>query len=129
MGSETKVGATMLASVMLAATTAAPVMAQGSWGILPPGASPPPSFAQVIARVEGMPQDAGLRARVSARELAVMNLMWEDTGRFQGSSVGPNISDMTLEVREPQPGGAVRTHLLPVIRYPNFTDRTADVRA
>jgi hypothetical protein len=26
-------------------------------------------------------------------------VVWEDTGRFQGSSVGPNISDLTLQVR------------------------------
>jgi hypothetical protein len=75
-----------------------------------------------------MPQDAELVARAAAKGLGVMNVMWEDTGRFEGSSVGPNISDLTLQVRE-RVGEQVRTSLLPVIRYPNFTDTTADVKA
>ena len=51
--------------------------------------------------------------------------MWEDTARTPGSVWGANITDMTLQVRnlmQPQ-----RKELLPVIRYPNFTDRTGDV--
>ena len=42
--------------------------------------------------------------------------------------MGPNISDVTLQVREPA-GGGFRTHLLPVIRFPNFSDKTADIAA
>ena len=53
--------------------------------------------------------------------------MWEDTGRWQGSSVGPNISDVTIEVAGSE-GAARRSALMPVIRFPNFTDKTADVR-
>ncbi|MGB3312503.1 MAG: hypothetical protein WBG32_17860 [Nodosilinea sp.] len=29
------------------------------------------------------------------------NVTWEDTGRFYGSAVGPNISDMTIVVLHP----------------------------
>ncbi|MCG5060026.1 MAG: hypothetical protein KA714_19115 [Limnoraphis sp. WC205] len=57
--------------------------------------------------------------------LNVVNVMWEDTARTPGSVWGANITDMTLQVRhlmQPQ-----RQELLPVIRYPNFTDRTGDV--
>jgi hypothetical protein len=43
--------------------------------------------------------------------------------------VGPNITDLTLQVAYPMPGGGERTALLPVIRFPNFTDRTGDVPA
>ena len=51
--------------------------------------------------------------------------MWEDTARTMGSVWGANISDMTLQVRDPnQPQ---RKELLPVIRYPNFTDKTGDI--
>ncbi len=85
------------------------------------------SYRSVIERVVRMPFDAQLRRRVERLRLDVVNVMWEDTGRFQGSAVGPNISDVTLQVRERLPRGRIRTHLLPVIRYPNFTDRTADV--
>jgi len=105
------------------AAAAAPVSAQG-WGI-----QHSPTFRETIQRVTSMPTDHDLQRRAQAHGLNVVNVMWEDTGRFQGSSVGPNISDLTLQVREDLGGGRVRTHLLPVIRYPNFSDRTADVRA
>jgi hypothetical protein len=85
-------------------------------------------YAGIIQRVVAMPGDASLQQRVGAHGLNVVNVMWEDTGRFHGSSIGPNISDVTLQVRETTPQG-VRTHLLPVIRHPNFSDRTADVAA
>jgi hypothetical protein len=58
----------------------------------------------------------------------VLNVTWEDTGRFKGSAVGPNISDMTIQVesrrsaREPS-----RLSCMPVIRVPNFSDVTGDV--
>jgi hypothetical protein len=60
--------------------------------------------------------------------LDLVNVTWEDTGRYYGSSVGPNISDMTIQVQhiDPQSGEYVLT-LMPVIRYPNFSDLTADI--
>lgn len=106
-----------------AAALAAPAFADDAWGIRPQA-----SFREVIERVVAMPNDADLQARAAARGLGVMSVMWEDTGRFQGSAVGPNISDLTLQVRE-RLGEQVRTSLLPVIRYPNFSDTTADVKA
>jgi hypothetical protein len=109
--------------VLSSAALAVPALAQEPWGF-----RPDPTYAEVIAKVVAMPQDAQLVARAAARGLGVMNVMWEDTGRFEGSSVGPNISDLTLQVRE-RVGEQVRTSMLPVIRYPNFTDTTADVKA
>ena len=73
--------------------------------------------------------DHSLQSRARERGLNVVNVMWEDTARNAGSSLGPNISDLTLQVREPIGRGRYRTHLLPVIRYPNFSDRTADIPA
>lgn len=106
-----------------AAALATPAFAEDAWGF-----RKQPSFREVIERVVAMPNDADLQARASRRGLGVMNVMWEDTGRFEGSSVGPNISDLTLQVRE-RVGEQVRTSLLPVIRYPNFSDTTADLKA
>jgi hypothetical protein len=54
--------------------------------------------------------------------------MWEDTGRWVGSSVGPNISDVTIEVQMEGPKGRLDTALMPVIRYPDFSDLTGDVK-
>ncbi len=107
----------------------------GGWGIAPgpttrrpPVTTPaPPNFAEVIQRVVDMPFDNNLRARANRFGLDVINVTWEDTGRDIGSSVGPNISDLTLQVREPLGRDSGRTHLLPVLRYPNFSDKTGDV--
>lgn len=84
-------------------------------------------FRNAIAKVENMPFDQNLVARARRHGLDVVNVMWEDTGRDIGSSMGPNISDLTLQVREPMRDGSVSTHLLPVLRYPNFSDKTADI--
>src|SRR5205085_449136 len=51
----------------------------------------------------------------------------EDTGRAQGSSLGPNISDLTLQVRRKDERGQFQSTVMPVIRFPNFADRTGDV--
>lgn len=91
-------------------------------------AAPAVDYGEVIRRVVSMPSDGDLRRRAAALGLGVMNVMWEDTGRAAGSALGPNISDLTLQVREQTPNG-LRTHLLPVIRHPNFSDKTADVAA
>src|SRR5262245_40086271 len=58
------------------------------------------SYAEVIAKVINMPMDASLQSRASEHGLNVVNVMWEDTGRAIGSAIGPNISDLTLQVRE-----------------------------
>lgn len=61
--------------------------------------------------------------------LNILNVTWEDTGRYKNSSVGPNISDMTIQVQHRDPKTrSNRLHLMPVIRHPNFSDKTADVR-
>ncbi|MDD1422372.1 hypothetical protein MEO40_25325 [Dolichospermum sp. ST_sed1] len=86
------------------------------------------TFQQTIQKVIAMPENNELQSRLARHGLNVLNLTWEDTGRNHDSAVGPNISDVTLQVREPVERG-VRTHLLPVIRYPNFTDKTADIVA
>ncbi len=122
-----------------AAAAAGSASGSGAWGVGAnnPGTTPgwgtttpprPPDFSQVIQRVMGMTDDWDLRQRAQRYGLDIVNVMWEDTGRYIGSSVGPNISDLTLQVREPIGRDQGRTHLLPVLRYPNFSDTTGDVR-
>jgi hypothetical protein len=72
--------------------------------------------------------DGAAQEQVTRRGLDLINLTWEDTGRYQNSSVGPNISDLTLQVRYTEAGDR-KAALLPVIRFPNFSDRTGDVRS
>lgn len=113
---------TFLAAALSSTLLSAPAAAQLGWT-----RTPDATFQQVIQQVVRMPHDGELRGRAHRLGLDVVNLTWEDTARFGGSSVGPNISDLTLQVRETGPNGQVRTHLLPVIRHPNFSDKTADV--
>lgn len=94
-----------------------------SWGIVGD-----PSYAAVVDKVVGMVGDERVRQAAARRGLDVMNVMWEDTGRAHGSSIGPNITDLTLQVRY-QRDGAEDAGLMPVIRFPNFADRTGDVPA
>jgi hypothetical protein len=82
------------------------------------------NFSSTIARVEQMVHDSGVRAMAARHGLDLVNVTWEDTGRSKGSSVGPNISDMTIGVRD----GNGQLHPMPVLRFDNFTDKTADVR-
>lgn len=80
-------------------------------------------FRSTISRVEQMVWDSSIQSMVQRQGLNVVNVTWEDTGRDKGSSVGPNISDMTIGIRDPS--GAL--HPMPVVRFDNFSDKTADV--
>ena len=63
-----------------------------------------------------------------AYNLELLNVLWEDTGRWEGSSVGPNISDVTIEVEGYSKGKTHRSYLMPVMRHDNYVDKTADVK-
>ena len=83
------------------------------------------NFETTVNKVVEMARDPKLRDRLRQLDLDIVNVMWEDTARTAGSVWGPNITDMTLQVRHGK-GNKMRS-LLPVIRYPNFTDKTGDV--
>ncbi len=95
------------------------------WGIKNPSDSQ--EYGRVIAKVANMVSDSDLSRRVQRRQLSLVNVTWEDTGRAQNSSLGPNISDLTLQVRRRDPNGQFESSIMPVIRPPNFADRTGDV--
>lgn len=96
------------------------------WGIKDPSDSQ--EYGRVIAKVANMVSDRDLSQRVQRRNLSLVNVTWEDTGRAQGSSLGPNISDLTLQVRRKEASG-FESSIMPVIRPPNFADRTGDIPA
>ncbi len=89
------------------------------------GGRPDRSIDQTIAKVEQMPWDGEVTTMASRHGLSVVNVTWEDTGRYKGSSVGPNISDMTIGVRDSHG----QLHPMPVFRFDNFNDETADIRS
>jgi hypothetical protein len=75
-----------------------------------------------------MYQSAEAQRLTQSRGLRLVPITWEDTGRYKNSAVGPNISDLSIQVDELDTKGKPRSaRLMPVIRYDNFTDRTADV--
>ncbi|MDC0741175.1 hypothetical protein [Polyangium mundeleinium] len=80
-----------------------------------------------VERIANMTGDFALQERVAARGLRIVDVAWEDTARAVGSALGPNISDLTLELRRRRTTGEWADALMPVLRYPNFSDRTADV--
>lgn len=86
-----------------------------------------PRHAEIIERTAGMVRAGQARSLAKRHGLQILDLTWEDTGRYKGSCVGPNISDMTIQVAHEDAGGGGRITCMPVIRYPNFSDKTADV--
>ena len=50
-----------------------------------------------------MVSDSKASRLVSEHGLQIINVAWEDTGRYAGSSVGPNISDVTIQVQYDDP--------------------------
>ncbi len=102
-----------------------------TWGIV--GDTPrahAERYAQVVDKVANMVTDHSLQQAVQRRGLHLVNVTWEDTGRAEGSALGPNISDLTLQVRRHDVArDGYAEALMPVIRFPNFTDRTADIPA
>jgi len=95
---------------------------------VPAAASRDPEFAEAIRRTAGMVASSEVQTLASRHGLQVLNVTWEDTGRFKGSCVGPNISDMTLQVQQQDPHTQeYQLTCLPVVRFPNFSDRTGDI--
>ncbi|MDP2315520.1 MAG: hypothetical protein Q8P41_21660 [Pseudomonadota bacterium] len=82
-------------------------------------------FNAAITQVEQMVWDGNVTQLARRQGLDVVNVTWEDTGRYKGSAVGPNISDMTIGVRDARG----QLHPMPVLRFDNFTDTTADIRS
>ncbi len=114
-----------LAAVTAAALAVSPVAAQP---MSMPAPAPAPSFAEIVTGVANMPGDSEMLSLAASHGLGILNVLWEDTGRWEGSSVGPNISDVTIEVETGRDGGERQTMLMPVLRHDNFTDTTADVK-
>ncbi|NET49086.1 MAG: hypothetical protein F6K09_10255 [Merismopedia sp. SIO2A8] len=86
------------------------------------------NYRQVIEQTAGMIANPSAQALANQYGLNILNVTWEDTGRYNNSAVGPNISDMTIQVQQQHPEtGDYQLHLMPVIRFPNFTDTTADI--
>jgi len=96
-------------------------------GSIPRAARARSEYARVVQAVAAMPENPRATDLVNRTGLQLLNVLWEDTGRWEGSSVGPNISDVTIEVQMDDARGGTRTALMPVMRTENFTDKTGDI--
>lgn len=67
--------------------------------------------------IANLGQDMKNKAMATDNGLVIQKICWEDTARDKDSCWGPNISDMTL---------CVDGTPMPIIRHPNFTDKTCD---
>lgn len=85
-------------------------------------------YRDVIRQTAGMVGDSDAQRMAAAHGMKVLNVTWEDTGRFKNLAVGPNISDMTIQVQQMDPRTEqFELSCMPVIRFPNFEDKTGDV--
>jgi hypothetical protein len=85
-------------------------------------------YRKAVNDTAEMTSDQVSQRMVQEHGLNITNVTWEDTGRNKGSSVGPNISDMTIQVHVVDGEGKIAPVAMPVIRYPNFEDKTADIQ-
>ncbi len=85
-------------------------------------------YDRMVQKVAGMIDDERANQLAAAQKLQLLNVLWEDTGRWEGSAVGPNISDVTIEVEGYANGKTHRSYLMPVMRHDNYVDKTADVK-
>jgi hypothetical protein len=95
---------------------------------VPPCSPPIRVYGSGDERTSAMVRDERAQQLAELEGLNIVNVTWEDTGRFYNSSVGPNISDVTIQVQHRDPVTCdYRLTLMPVIRNPNFSDLTADI--
>ncbi len=86
------------------------------------------NYKQVIDKTRSMIGDRTAQQLARQHGLNILDITWEDTGRYKGSAVGPNISDMTIQVQQHNPKTkGYELSLMPVIRHPNFADLSADI--
>lgn len=85
-------------------------------------------YADAIDKTSKMVSDPKVKSLAGKHGLDVLNVTWEDTGRFKNSAVGPNISDMTIQVaHRDAKTDKLEVTCMPVIRQPNFSDKTCDL--
>jgi len=113
----------------LGAGLAAPFIAYGEKGSLRTrlsGDHGDEAYLEAISKTSKMVSDAKAQALARKHGLNILNVTWEDTGRFKDSAVGPNISDMTIQVAAKR-GRKQEVTCMPVVRHPNFSDKSCDL--
>ena len=60
-------------------------------------------YRQVIEQTRSMIYDQSSQTLADRWGLDILDVTWEDTGRYDNSAVGPNISDMTIQIQQQNP--------------------------
>ena len=117
----------MITSTLLSLLALSVAVSQYVPNLREPEPEPVP-YRVAVNRVAEMVWSEEIIKLTSQFGLDVVNVTWEDTGRYYGSCWGPNISDMTIQVHMQEEGQEqpILT-CMPVIRYPNFHDISADL--
>lgn len=76
------------------------------------------TFDEFISSVRSLPNDSSIVRQFERNNLTIGFVKWEDTARNKGSSWGPNISDVTLDVDNKS---------FPIIGTKNYSDPTFDM--
>ncbi|MDQ7824884.1 MAG: hypothetical protein RDV48_18945 [Candidatus Eremiobacteraeota bacterium] len=117
----------MLTLLMLLAAQAVPAGQKPS-STTAPAEKDYKAYQSVIQQCASMVGNGEAQKLAQRHGLQILNVTWEDTGRYKGSSVGPNISDMTIQVQQQDPSTQqYQLTCMPVIRYPNFEDKSGDI--
>lgn len=117
-----------IAALVAAVSLIAPVAAAQPKEKAKPAPDPARLYDRMVKKVAGMIDDERAQTLAAAHKLQLLNVLWEDTGRWEGSAVGPNISDVTIEVEGYSSGKVHHSYLMPVMRHDNYVDKTADVK-
>jgi len=76
--------------------------------------SPDQQYHAAVIETRDMISDARARKMVEASGLQILNVTWEDTGRYKDSAGGPNIGDTTGDTdgdQESKKGDTARQRL------------------
>ncbi len=103
------------------------LMIHTTYAFIAPRNTTSTNYRQIIQKTAAMVSDRTAQRIVQKEGLRILNVTWEDTGRYKISSVGPNISDMTIQVQHTDKRGHSSVTCMPVIRFPNFSDKTGDI--
>lgn len=86
-----------------------------------------PEYISVVSELATLDRNRSVSAFLMGLGLDISMVSWQDTGRHRNSAGGSNISDARLIALTATERGQIQTHVMPIIRLPNFEDKTVDV--
>lgn len=84
-------------------------------------------YIKIVNKVALMSKSSEMKGLTKKLGLDVVDVAWEDTGRGKNSTLGPNISDVTIQVQVKNDKKKIEPIAMPIIRYPNYQDKTVDL--